>query len=351
MASVGLVMIGRGQAEIDGEVLDGAEAMRRAGIEPLRLEPKDGLTILSSNGVSIADGAIAVARASAVAERADVVAALSIEAIHGNPSIAQPVVGDAKPFPGQVASCAAIREALEGSPLLGLEAARSVQDPLSFRVIPQVHGALREAIAAARHAVEIELNGSGDNPLVSIEDDTMVHNGNFHPIVMAIAFDQLRIAIAHVGQISERRMSHHWDAFFERIAGPGEPTTGWHPPELFGLRLRYPAAAAVAELTQLSAPVTLDVPVLDMGIEDHATGAPLAVSKAMDALDLLEEILSIEVLMANDLHGTEPVARPLGEGTSSLAGRIREAVESLGADRSSAEVQRAVAAAMFPPSR
>ena len=246
LASVGQVMIGRSRAELGGEVLPGAEALRRAGIEPLRLEPKDGLTILSSNAVVVADAAMAVLRARSIAEQADVVAALSLEAAHGNPSIAEPIVGEAKPFPGQIESCAAIRAALEGSPLLAPGAARSVQDPLSFRVIPQVHGAFREAITGARRAVELELNGRGDNPLVSTDDATMVHNGNFHPIVMAIAFDQLRIAIAHVGQISERRMSHLWDAFFEGVAQAGPPPPGWHPPELFGLALRYPAAALFA---------------------------------------------------------------------------------------------------------
>ena len=86
--------------------------------------------------------------------------------------------------------------------------------------------------------MQVELNGRGDNPLVSIEDDAMVHNGNFHPLVMAIAFDQMRIAMAHVGQISERRMSHLWDLFFERIAGAGVPPPGWTPPETFGLQRR-----------------------------------------------------------------------------------------------------------------
>ena len=96
-----------------------------------------------------------------------------------------------------------------------------MQDPLSFRVIPQVHGAFREAIAWARRAVEVELNGRGDNPLVSIEQDAMIHNGNFHPIVMAIAFDQLRVSIAHTGQIADRRLSHLWDAFFSSLLALG----------------------------------------------------------------------------------------------------------------------------------
>jgi histidine ammonia-lyase len=347
LAFVGQVAMGRARAELGGEILPGAEALRRAGIEPLLLEPKDGLTIMSSNAVSVGEAAIAVARANRAAARADVIATLSLEAVHGNPSIARPIVGEAKPFPGQIDSCAAIEAALEGSSLSRDGASSSVQDPLSFRVIPQVHGAFREAIAATRRAVETELNGRGDNPLVSIEDGTIVHNGNFHPLVMAISFDQLRIAAAHVGQISDRRMSHLWDTFFARAVGTEPPPPGWEPPEALGLSLRYPAAATSAELRQLAAPATLDVPPLDIGIEDHATGAPLAIRKADESLDLLEEILSIEVMMANDVLATEPRAPGLGAGTARLAADARTAVESLGDDRTPGEVQRAVAAGVF----
>jgi histidine ammonia-lyase len=350
MASVGQVMIGRGRAEFGGELMTGAAAMSRAGIELLQLEPKDGLTIVSSNAVAIADAARVVERAELAAAVADVVAALSLETTNGNPSIVQPAVGAAKPFPGQIASCAAVARALEGSFLLEPGAARSVQDPLSFRVIPQVHGAFRDAIAAARHAVEVELNGRGDNPLVSIGDEAMVHNGNFHPLVMAIAFDHLRIAMTHVGQISERRMSHLWDLFFERIAGSGVPPPGWTPPELFGLQLRYPAAATFSALRHLAAPATLDTPPLDIGVEDHATAAPLTVRLAGEALGLLEQILSIEALMANDVMDTaQAPASPLGTGSGPLSATARAAIDAPGGERSSAEVQRRVAAAMFDP--
>jgi len=347
LAFVGQVAIGRARAELLGEILAGAEALRRAGIDRLRLEPKDGLTIMSSNAVAIGDAAFAVSRAERAAARAEEIGALSLEAVHGNPSIARRVVGDAKPFPGQIASCEALRAALDGGFLADGGAARSVQDPLSFRVIPQVHGAFRDALTAARRAVETELNSRSDNPLVSIEDDSMVHNGNFHPLVMGIAFDQLRTAIAHVGQISERRMSHLWDAFFERI-GAGSSPPGREPPEAIGLSMRYPAAATFAELKRSATPATLDVPPLDLGVEDHATGAPLAVRMTWGALGLLEEILSIEVMMANDVLATEQEAPALGRGTATLAESARGAIDRLGDDRSPVEAQRAVAAELFP---
>jgi histidine ammonia-lyase len=358
MASVGQVMIGAGRAELAGEVLPGAAALERAGIEPLRLEPKDGLTILSSNGFSIGAGALALKRAAELAARADMIAALSLEATHGNTSIADPAVGDAKPFPGQVEAVRGLEAALRGSDLLLPGAPHSVQDPLSFRVVPQVHGALRESIATARGAVEVELNGQGDNPLVSIEGERMVHNGNFHPIVMAIAFDQLRVAVAHVGQLAERRMSHLWDAFFEHVealGGPGAvagppdgsvPSAASRPLEPFGVSLRYPAAAVLAELRQLAAPATLDVPPLDIGIEDHATGAPLSVGQTDRALGLLEELQSIEALLAVDVLAFADPAPTLGAGSSRIMSATRSAVNGLPDDRTPADAQRAVAEAL-----
>ena len=140
-----------------------------------------------------------------------------------------------------------------------------------------MHGALREYRAFARGAVEVELNAASDNPLVSVEDQALVSNGNFHPMVLAIAFDALRVAVAHVGQLSERRMSHLWDAFFRLMAAAGPPPVDAAPPPVYGLQLRYPAAAVFPELKQLAAPATLDTPPLEMGVEDHGTSAPLSV--------------------------------------------------------------------------
>ena len=177
------------------------------------------------------------------------------------------------PSPGRSRPRTTCAQLLDGSPLLEPGGARSVQDALSFRVVPQVHGALREYVTAARSAVTVELNAAADNPLVSVPDQALISNGNFQPVVLAIALDALRIALAHVGQLSERRMSHLWDAFFRQPAG-GPP-----PAVPYGLQLRYPAAALFAELKQLAAPATLDTPPLDLGVEDHGTSAPLSVQQ------------------------------------------------------------------------
>lgn len=341
MAAIGLVAMGEGRAEYRGELIPGGEALRRAGIDPLVLRPKDGLALVSANGVSVGHGALVVLRAADVAEAADVVAALSLEAVRGNPSSILPAVGDAKPYPGQIAALQHMREVLEGSYLFAPGSPASVQDPLSFRVVPQVHGALREFIAFTRRAVETELDSMSDNPLVSPEDGTLIHNGNFHPIVPAISFDALRVAITHAGQLSERRTGHLWDAFF--AAAPD--TTTWQPGgtrEFFGLWLRYAAAAQLAELRLLAGPATLDVPPLDMEIEDHATNAPLTVRTTAAALDLLESLLTIEALLARDVVSLSRSWLKLGAGTEAVIRAIDAVVAEAREDRSPAAIHEVV---------
>jgi histidine ammonia-lyase len=182
---------------------------------------------------------------------------------------------------------------------------------------------MREYITAARDAVTVELKSADDNPLVSVVDQTMISNGNFHPMVLAIACDALRIALAQVGQLSERRMAHLWDGCMQQMTGL--PTTG-APMTLYGLQLRYPAAAVFPELKQLAAPATLDTPVLDLGVEDHHTAAPLTVRKTDVALGLLEDLLAIEMMLAHDLLTLAPTKVVLGVGTDAALRMVEEAI-------------------------
>lgn len=325
MAGMAQVAIGMGRAEYRGEVLPGGEALRRAGIRPLVLGGKDGLALISANGVSVGQAALVAARAARVAEAADVAAALSMEATGANTSVLHPAVGRAKSIPGQVAAADHLRTLLAGSRLLQPGGAKSVQDALSFRVVPQVHGALREYITAARSAVTVELNAAADNPLVSVPDQALVSNGNFQPVVLAIAYDALRIAVAHAGQLSERRMSHLWDTFFRQVASGPPPTA------TYGLQLRYPAAALFPELKQLAAPASLDTPPLDIGVEDHGTSAPLSVRKTDDALGLLEDLLAIELMLARDVLTAAPARSVLGVGTSAALRMVEQAIAAAAA--------------------
>lgn len=346
MAAVALVMIGRGEARVDGETLPGAVALQRAGLAPYVLQPKEGLAMLSANGAAIGLGALAVLEAERIAGLADLAGALTLETSGANPSPFDEAAARAKPFPGQIAAAAHVRELLAGSYLADPATPLSVQDPLSFRVMPQVHGALREQLAFARRSVEIELNAMDDNPLVLIEQDRMLSNGNFHPMVLALAFDALRVALAHVGMLSERRMNK---VIWLKFGQPESFTSGVRAEaedySVAGL-LAYSAAAVLAELKHLAAPATLGSPPLDMDVEDHATLAPLTVALTRKALHLLETILAIEALLAVDALDNKETLPRLGAGTAPAYAAIHAAIRGAPRGASAATVLEAVRGAL-----
>jgi histidine ammonia-lyase len=340
MAAIAVVALGGGEAEFRRTTMSGSDALLKAGIPPLRLEPKDGLTMISNNGISVGHGAIVVSRAMAALELANFAATLSLEAMSGNISPFEPAVAAAKGGEGQAAVSDHCRGLMRGSRILEAGTARSIQDALSFRVVPQVHGALWEFVELAKQSVEGELNAMTDNPLVSRVEGRMISNGNFHPMVLALAFDALRPALAHVGQLSDRRMNHLWAASFS-----DPDVLAFAGPQL-GIALRYAAAAESAELRQLAGPASLDCPPLDMGIEDHATGAPISVRRTDLALERLEAILAVEILMARDLLMSEQGTARVGVGSTALLESIDSVLGSVGEAASPGQVHAAVCAAM-----
>jgi histidine ammonia-lyase len=355
LAAVALVMIGRGQAHYGGEVLAGAEALARAGIAIYQLRPKDGLALISANGFAIGLGALTVLEAERIAALADVVGALSLEAAGANLSPFEAEAVAAKPFAGQAEAARHVRDVLAGSYLFAPDRTVSVQDPLSFRVIPQVHGAWREQLTLARHSVAVELNASGDNPLVSIEQDRLISNGNFHPMVLALAFDALRVGLAHVGMLAERRTNQVFWPHVQRLQtlsrAPGSVVgdllaTGAPEHEPLLALPAYAAAAVLAELKHLASPATLECPPLDLNVEDHATLAPLAVTLTRHALRHLETILAIEALIAvESLRAQEPLPQ-LGAGTRSVYLAVRAALQQVGAQPSASVAVEAARAAL-----
>jgi histidine ammonia-lyase len=340
MAAIALVAIGEGRAVLDGVELTGAEALARAGIASFQPGPKDGLTLVSANGASIGHAALVVDRAARLLDVADVVAAVSLEAAQGNPSIVEPVVAAAKPVAGQAVAASRIRRLLEGSRLCTAGGARSVQDPLSFRVIPQAHGAAREVVRFATDAVDAELAAMDDNPLVSVQQGRMISNGNFHPLLMALAVDAIRPAIAHVTQLADRRTGQHFDA----VAGDPEV---WAPGAFGRLTrygsplLRYASAARTAELRTLVEPATLDVMPLDLGVEDHSTNAPLAVRRTDEALGMAEDVLAAELLTAAARVGWFDGRDRMGTRTRRALDAISDRLSSLGPTAASETVHEA----------
>jgi len=351
MAAIALVAMGEGEAEYDGRRLAGGEALARAGIAPIRLAPKDGLTVISANGVAIGHAALVVDRASRLADVADLVVALSLEAARGNPSIVDAVVAAAKPVAGQALAARRIRRLLAGSGLCATGSAESVQDPLSFRVAPQVHGAFREVVDFAARAVDTELAAMDDNPLVSVDERRMISNGNFHPMLLALAVDAIRPALTHVGQLSDRRSGQLWDRLvsdpaifspeaFEQVMRYGSPL------------LRYAGAARAAELRSLAGPATLDVAPLDVGVEDHATMAPYAVRRTDEALAIAEDVLAVELVTATGVVGWQDEIRErMSPTTLQALELVVRALDAVGSGASSAAVHRAVVDLLIGPLR
>jgi histidine ammonia-lyase len=347
MAAIAVVLIGKGQAELNGELLPAAEALSRAGLQPVVAQPKEGLALVSSNGVAIGAGALVAEEGLRLARLADLACALSLEAVSGNPGPFDEAAAGAKAIPGQIAAAAEVRALLEGSYLHDPATTLSVQDPLSFRVAPQVNGAYREQVLAAEHAVEVELNGIGDNPIVLIERDTMISNGNFTPMQLALAFDALRIGATHVAMISERRMNKlmtiHLSDSRLMLAGLTDEEMAEQRPRR--ALVQYAAAALLAELKHLAAPVSIHLPPLDLDVEDHGTVAPSVVFTTRRALTLLDTILTCEAQLAIDLMDVEGVPA-LGRGTREAYERVQASWSKLPADGTPAAVVEATRAAL-----
>lgn len=336
-AAIGLVALGEGSAEVGGRVMPGSEALQVAGLRPLALAPKDGLALISANGVTLGFGCLVLDRAEQVLALANATAATSMDAWAANPSVLDPAVQAAKGSVGQSAVAHQMREHLAGSDRIA--APQSLQDPLSFRVIPQVHGACLDVLAAVTAALTTELNAMADNPLAEAGSDRVLSNGNFHPMLVALGFESLRVALAHVTQLSERRLGQLWDTAVKGLGA--DPPNGPPSPSLAaGLLLRYAAAARSTRARALANPVTLDVPVLDVGQEDHSTNAPQAVEATDELLDVTLDVLTAEALIARGLLLLEPERVP-GTGTTRLLDALADALDPLGDEPAGPDVHAA----------
>jgi histidine ammonia-lyase len=341
LAAVAAVAIGEGQAlAADGTLVAGAEALARAGLEPLVLAPGEALALVSANAYSIGAGALELGRLLQLADLADTALALSLEATArydggGNLSPFSPAVQAAKGVDGQRVSAAKVRHLLRGGWLEDPRRDVSVQDALSFRAAPQTHGAFRAQVTALADALEVELNGRGDNPLTDLASGRMVSGGNFQPMQLALAFEALRLGLAHVGISSERRIAKLYPP--QRLirqlnleaARSGTPLASEDLPGL----LWYSAAGLLAELKFLAAPATLGAPTLSADVEDHSTLAPLALQQLERAVEAAVKLLTIEALTAAFLlaeaqgaeaggSGAAAEVRPLGKGTGAVVDRL-----------------------------
>lgn len=302
LASIGQVLLGVGRAWLPGrdQMASGADALAAAGLRPLRLEAKDSLALVGSNALSVATASLTQRRATLIAERADLVAALTIEALGANLSPFDPAALAARPHAGQQASGRHVRAAVAGGDLAeGRRTAASLQDAVSLRTVPQVHGALLDQLDQLEQLLTVELNCAPDNPFLDIERGVFVSNGNFSITNLAIGFDALRIALAHVAKLAERRVALLVKQLRQGLTLADQvqaatAATGYVTPVI----LAQTASALVAQVKHLAAPISLTGTTVGDGVEDHSSMAYPSVRVTEQVLDVIEQLLAVEALLA-----------------------------------------------------
>ena len=344
LAHLALPLVGEGEATVGSRVLSGAEALRAAGLEPVVLQPKEGLALINGTQFMSAMASLLLVRATRLACAADVACAMSLEALQGTPTSFHPAIHAARPLPGQGRSAANLRLLLEGSAIV--ESHRwcdKVQDAYSLRCAPQVHGASRDLLGHVERTVAVELNSATDNPLVLLDEELIVSNGNFHGQPIAIGLDCLAIACAELANIAERRT--------ERLVNPS--LSDGLPPFLVareeGLNSgfmipQYVAAALVSENKALCHPASVDSIPTSAGQEDHVSMGNGAGLKARQVVANAERVLAIELLAGAQAVEFLAPLEP-GRGVAAARGFVRTLSERLREDRPlSADIERVAAA-------
>ncbi|MGI8886952.1 MAG: histidine ammonia-lyase [Gaiellaceae bacterium] len=332
LAHLALPLVGEGEALVEGERLDGKAALRRVGLEPIRLVSKEGLSLVNGTQFMAAMAALGVERARRLAATADCACALSLEALRGSTTSFSPAVHRSRPLKGQQESAANVLQLLEGSAIS--ESHRwcdKVQDAYSLRCAPQVHGACRDLLEYVEATVSVELNAATDNPLVLVEEGQIVSAGNFHGQPLAFALDVLAMAVAELASISERRT--------ERMVNPS--LSDGLPPFLIeegGLNSgfmipQYVAAALVSENKVFAHPASVDSIPTSAGQEDHVSMGNAAGLKALRVLDNAERTLAVELLAGTQAVEFLAPLKP-GDGVRAVHDFVRSLSSRLIEDRS-----------------
>ncbi len=309
LAHLALPLIGRGEVELHGHVMPALLALREDGLDPLVLEAKEGLALLNGTQLMSGIGALLLADADRLARTASVAAAQSVEALLGTDVAYAAAYQLARPHPGQVAVAGEMRHLLRDSGLLSHHHASThkVQDPYSIRCVPQVHGAVRDALDHLRRVLDVEMNAATDNPLVFPEGGAagadvaatggglVISGGNFHGEPIALALDFAKLAVAELGAISERRIALLLDARLNGGLPPFlAPASGLNSGMMM---LQYTAAALASENKVLVHPASADSIPTSANQEDHVSMGATAARHARDVLDNVERILALELLV------------------------------------------------------
>ena len=294
LAHLSLPLLGEGEVYFEGKKVHSSVVLNHFGWQPIVLQSKEGLALLNGTQFMSAYGAHILIKSIKYSYLADLIATISLEGFDGRKEPFNELIHFIRPHKGQIVTANRVNEFLEGSEIIEQEKAH-VQDPYSFRCIPQVHGASKDAIDYVRKVIKTEVNSVSDNPNIFIESDQIISGGNFHGQPLALALDFIAIALAELGSISERRT-------FQLISGLRNlPAFLVDNPGLnSGLMIpQYTAASIASQNKQLATPASIDSIVSSNGQEDHVSMGANAATKALRIMDNLERILAIELMNAS----------------------------------------------------
>lgn len=326
MEQLGATMSGEGHIWWKDTIVPARQAYAAVGLEPLQLDAPEPNVLAGSNGVTLALACLTLLELEELSLLLDATAALALEGYGANLSMVRPEVSAACPLPGHVAAATRLRQFLAESPLLDHASARNIQDPLSFRSIPQVHGSLHDALTFLRKGARILINGALSNPIVVTENEEIFSNANFDMTRLSISFDLVRIMLGRVARMSvERIQKQMWPAF-------SSLPTGLQPVEGLGRGLnelgRF-AAQLASEVNRRVHPTSGDATVaLADGINDQMSGAPVGILVTREAISKLRRLLGLELIVsaqAFELRG----AQGAGVGSRAAFDYVRERVPFL----------------------
>ncbi len=331
LAHLAMPLIGEGEVTASGVRGPAAAALQKAGLEPLTLQTKEGLALINGTQAMTAVLGVVAVRARALVKAADLVAAMTTEAVRGTDTAFDARIHALRPFAGQVASAANLYGLLQGSEIRHShrDGDDRVQDPYSIRCTPQVHGAARDVLTDTVRKLECEFNAVTDNPLIFADDGEVLSGGNFHGEPMAIAADCLAIALAELGSISERRIEKLTNATFSLLPPFLVEEAGVNS----GFMLAHVTAASLAsENKTLAHPASVDSIPTSADMEDHVSMGMFAALKCRQVLENVEQILAIELIAA--AQGFE-FLRPLrsSESLETAHRLVRERVPEWSQDR------------------
>ena len=309
LAHMSLLLTGQGPAQFQGQTISGAEALQIAGLSPLELGPKEALALVNGTQAMAAVGTLAFLRAERLVRTADIVGAMSLEALRGTEAAFDERIQRVRPIQGQAQVAKNIRQLVAGSAITAPDQNPRTQDAYSLRCIPQVHGAIREVLAFVRKTLEIEINSATDNPLIFADDGVVLSGGNFHGEALAVALDFLAMAVSEVANISDRRTARLIDPNLSGLPSSLSETAALGCS--FGI-VQIVTASLVAECKSLCHPASVDSIPTAANQEDHVSMGSVAAHKAGLVVKNAEQVLAIECMCAAqgmDFVGPEACGR------------------------------------------